>query len=82
MPAAIPGYLQIAWFKATKLGQYHGQCAEYCGIAHSKMPVAVKVVDQQSFDLWISSKAEQQAKSDTPAEKQTIDESVAGLQTE
>ena len=79
---AVPGYMQVAWFKATRLGQFHGQCAEFCGVAHSKMPVAVKVVDQQSFDLWITSKAEQQAKTNMPVEEQVAEESVAELQAE
>ena len=79
---AVPGYLQIAWFKAVRLGQFHGHCAEYCGVAHSKMPVTVKVVDQQSFDLWIASKAEIQANINLPAQEQIAEESIAELQSE
>jgi cytochrome c oxidase subunit 2 len=67
---AIPGYLNTTWFKADRLGTYHGQCAEYCGLGHSNMPIEVKVVDQQSFDLWLSSKAEKQARSLPPLEPQ------------
>ena len=79
---AVPGYLRTTWFKPTKLGQFHGQCAEFCGVAHSKMPITVKVVDQQSFDLWISSKAKKQAKTGTPAEGQPVEKTVADLQPE
>jgi len=53
---AIPGYLQTTWFKADRLGTFLGECAEYCGVAHSNMYLNVKVVDQQSFDLWLESK--------------------------
>lgn len=53
---AIPGYLQTTWFKADRLGTFLGECAEYCGVAHSNMYLEVKVVDQQSFDLWLESK--------------------------
>src|SRR5262245_53213516 len=52
---AVPGYLSVTWFRADRLGNFHGQCAEFCGVAHSTMPLEVKVVDQQSFDLWVSS---------------------------
>ena len=46
------------------------------------MPVTVKVVDQQSFDLWIAAKAEKQAEAEPPAEEQITEESVAELQSE
>jgi cytochrome c oxidase subunit 2 len=52
---AVPGYMNTTWFKADRLGTFHGQCAEYCGVAHSNMFIEVKVVDQQSFDLWLES---------------------------
>ncbi len=58
---AVPGYLNIAWFKADTLGTFHGQCAEYCGLAHSQMPISLVVLDQASFDVWASATAEQQA---------------------
>ncbi len=71
---AIPGYLQVAWFKADRLGTFRGQCAEFCGVAHSNMPIEVKVVDQQSFDLWLQSKT---------AEAKTLPtESEANLQSQ
>ena len=59
---AVPGYLNVTWFKPDRLGTYRGQCAEYCGLAHSNMPIEVKVVDKQSFDLWASSTASKQTK--------------------
>ncbi len=65
---AIPGYLQVSWFKADRLGTFHGHCAEFCGVAHSNMPIEVKVVDQNSFDLWLASKTNQQTQSEMPAE--------------
>jgi cytochrome c oxidase subunit 2 len=58
---ALPGTVHFTWFKPDRLGTFHGQCAEYCGLAHSKMPLKVNVVDQQSFDIWASATAAKQA---------------------
>lgn len=77
---AVPGYLNTTWFRADKLGTYRGQCAEYCGLAHANMPIEVKVVDQQSFDLWLSSKTGKEIEALTPGEPDT--ESTSELTTE
>ncbi|MEM7034568.1 MAG: cytochrome c oxidase subunit II [Chloroflexota bacterium] len=50
---AIPGYQTVSWFRADRLGTFHGQCAEYCGLGHSSMPIKVVVMDQTSFDIWL-----------------------------
>ena len=34
---AIPGRYSSVWFNATKVGEYHIFCAEYCGTNHSGM---------------------------------------------
>lgn len=46
----LPGRYQMVWFKATKLGDYHLMCAEYCGTNHSYMLGTVHVVSQEEFD--------------------------------
>jgi cytochrome c oxidase subunit II len=38
---AVPGYLQVTWFRAN-------------------MPIEVKVVEQEDFDLWINSQSSQE----------------------
>lgn len=50
---AIPGRLNETWFQATREGMYYGQCSELCGMNHSFMPIAVRVVSEQEFDAWI-----------------------------
>ena len=65
---AVPGYLTTAWFKADRLGSFHGQCAEYCGLGHAQMPIEVIVMDQDSFELWAASTAEQQANASAQGE--------------
>jgi cytochrome c oxidase subunit 2 len=45
---AIPGFVRDAWFKAEKIGDYYGQCAELCGKEHAYMPIHVKVVSPRT----------------------------------
>lgn len=51
---AIPGRLNVTWFKALKEGTYYGQCSELCGARHAFMPIEVKVVSQDAFNAWIA----------------------------
>jgi cytochrome c oxidase subunit 2 len=50
---AIPGRLNETWFKATREGWYYGQCSELCGKDHAFMPIAVRVVSEAEFGIWI-----------------------------
>ena len=56
---AIPGFINTAWTIVDKPGTYRGKCTELCGRSHGFMPVVVKVVPQEEYDLWISSKKEE-----------------------
>lgn len=78
---AIPGYLQVAWFKADRPGTFRGQCAEFCGLAHYNMPIEVNVVDQNSFDIWLASKTKKTAQNLSPAEAETNAELQSRLHT-
>ncbi|RYG10566.1 MAG: cytochrome c oxidase subunit II [Burkholderiales bacterium] len=49
---AVPGKLNETWFNARKEGIYYGQCSELCGKDHAFMPIGVRVVSQEQFDLW------------------------------
>jgi cytochrome c oxidase subunit 2 len=77
---AVPGYLTVTWFKPDQIGVYHGQCAEYCGLGHSNMPIEVKVVDQESFDAWLASKKKPEVDSSAPADEAA--EAAAPLETD
>jgi len=50
----LPGRYTTEWFKATKPGEYHIFCAEYCGTKHSGMIGTVYVMEPQQFDAWLS----------------------------
>jgi cytochrome c oxidase subunit II len=49
---AVPGRITATWFNAHTRGIYYGQCSELCGKDHASMPIAVRVVSQQTFDNW------------------------------
>ncbi|HEY0918804.1 MAG TPA: cytochrome c oxidase subunit II [Devosia sp.] len=55
---AVPGKLNETWFNARKTGLYYGQCSELCGQDHAFMPIAVRVVTQDEYALWIKTLAE------------------------
>ncbi len=83
---AVPGRTSAVWFKATKIGSYHGQCSVLCGKLHSAMPIVVRVVDQPVYDAWIAAvkakdkkKAQQILDADT-ASQVVFEQSVAQAQ--
>ncbi len=53
---AIPGFINEAWFQATDVGSYRGQCAELCGMDHGFMPIVVRVTDESEYEDWLSEK--------------------------
>jgi cytochrome c oxidase subunit II len=50
---AIPGRTSTFTFTPTKLGTFKAQCAEFCGLWHSKMTFAVQVVAPPDYSAWI-----------------------------
>jgi cytochrome c oxidase subunit 2 len=51
---AIPGFVRDTWFRAERVGDFHGQCQELCGKEHAYMPIDVKVVTQEEYTQWVS----------------------------
>ena len=51
----VPGRETHIWFNATKPGRYDIECAEYCGVGHSKMLTKVEVMPAADFDAWYAS---------------------------
>ena len=82
---AVPGRTSAVWFKATKIGSYHGQCSVLCGKLHSAMPIVIRVVDQPVYDAWMAAvkakdkkKAQQILDADTAS--QVVFQTVAQAQ--
>lgn len=57
---AIPGQVETVLTTPTVTGEYEAnpmfrvQCAEMCGTGHARMSTAVRVVDQDEFDAWLT----------------------------
>jgi cytochrome c oxidase subunit 2 len=51
---AIPGRYTSIWFTATKPGEYHLFCAEYCGTNHARMIGRVVVMEPTAYQAWLS----------------------------
>jgi cytochrome c oxidase subunit 2 len=51
---AIPGRYSSIWFTATKTGEYHLFCTEYCGTKHSGMIGTVTVMEPGDYQAWLS----------------------------
>lgn len=49
---AVPGRLNETWFRVDREGMYYGQCSELCGRDHAFMPIAVRAVSPEAFDIW------------------------------
>jgi cytochrome c oxidase subunit II len=50
----VPGRYTTSWFEATKVGEYHLFCAEYCGTEHSGMIGKIIVMEPADFEKWLS----------------------------
>lgn len=48
----IPGQTNEMWVQARRPGQYHGQCAEYCGLQHATMGLSVVAEAPAQFAAW------------------------------
>jgi cytochrome c oxidase subunit II len=75
---AIPGFVRDTWFRAEKVGDYYGQCAELCGKEHAYMPIHVKVVSAEDYTKWVGEeKKKAAAKADDPTKVWVLPDLVA-----
>jgi len=67
----VPGQHNTMWLKGDQVGEFLGQCAEFCGTQHALMRFKVFVDSQADFDAWVKNQQ-------TPAyQPQTEDEQAA-----
>ena len=53
----VPNHTNTIWIKADETGEYYGQCAEFCGVAHAKMKFRVIVQTKEQFEAWLKVQA-------------------------
>jgi cytochrome c oxidase subunit 2 len=51
---AYPGRVQVFDFTVEETGTYGGQCAEFCGTFHARMPLTVQALDAAGFEAWLA----------------------------
>jgi cytochrome c oxidase subunit 2 len=75
---AIPGFVRDTWFRAEKIGDFYGQCAELCGKEHAYMPIHVKVVSAEDYTKWVADRQKEiAAKADDPSKVWTQSDLLA-----
>ena len=50
----LPGRYTTLWFNATKVGEFHLFCAEYCGTQHSLMGGKIVVMPAAEYEAWLN----------------------------
>jgi len=50
----LPGRYSTVWFEATRAGEYHLFCAEYCGNQHSGMRGRVVAMEPARYEEWLA----------------------------
>jgi cytochrome c oxidase subunit 2 len=51
----LPGRFTTLWFQATRVGDYHLFCTQYCGTNHARMGGWIHVMDPVAYQRWLSS---------------------------
>jgi cytochrome c oxidase subunit II len=51
----LPGRYTSEWFKATRPGEYHLFCSQFCGAQHSQMIGRVVVMEPRAYERWLKS---------------------------
>jgi cytochrome c oxidase subunit II len=50
----VPGRENVFQFTVEEAGSYGGQCAEFCGLYHSRMPFTVTAVSRADYEAWLA----------------------------
>ena len=50
----VPGRLNRITLTPERVGEYWGQCAEFCGVSHANMGLRVIVEEPAAFDRWVA----------------------------
>jgi cytochrome c oxidase subunit 2 len=54
----VAGRINNTWITADRVGSYHGQCAEYCGLQHANMAFQVVAQTQNQYESWLREQAD------------------------
>jgi cytochrome c oxidase subunit 2 len=65
----IPGKQNTVELYADKPGEYRGQCAEFCGLQHANMGLAVFADEPDQFRIWLANMQRPAVAPATPAQR-------------
>ncbi|MCU1428087.1 MAG: cytochrome c oxidase, subunit [Actinomycetia bacterium] len=51
---AVPGRTDYLTIQGSKIGEFAGTCAEYCGLSHANMHLKVFVQTRADYDAWVA----------------------------
>ena len=51
---AIPGTENVFDLTFERVGLYHGQCTQFCGLQHPDMVFRVRVLEQGAYQSWLA----------------------------
>ena len=54
----VPNHTRYLTIEADEPGSYEGQCAEFCGLSHSRMRLNVIAHEPEDFQAWLDDQAE------------------------
>ena len=54
----LPERYTSVWFQATRVGEYHLFCSQYCGTNHAGMTGKVTVMEPADYEKWLHGSAE------------------------
>ena len=57
----IPGHTNSFQITISKPGVYHGQCAQFCGLAHGQMHFYIHAVSRPEYDAWLDAEKKKAA---------------------
>jgi len=63
----VPGHVNQIWFTPHEVGEFRGQCAEFCGLSHANMRFRVHVDSAADFDTWVAAQTADAATSEDEA---------------
>ncbi len=59
---AVPGRVQKVEMKATSIGEFDGQCKEFCGLSHANMRARALVLSKDDYAKWLEEESKDAVK--------------------
>ena len=67
---AVPGRTTRLWLESDRVGEFKGQCFEFCGDGHADMLIRVVVHPKDQYGAWAADAVERSNRLDSPATRE------------